>query len=230
MRRTIVYFVPLRMPVMVESYETFTAPNPWSPNPQPVQWTLGGMRWGSKKPQDPARTQAARAKSVRPRGIWVGIQSNEARVARILPDGLQELYWQGLLPARDIPRLLHELAPEPLQGGSVVIRGKGWEQVDTKAPRVTTGDAIFTLVWLLAAVFSVTAIWTGFMRAVHETGAVAWVGLAIFVGIPAWLAGNALSERTLAKTRRTRALEILNRSAGPGPAAGGPAMQDYRNA
>jgi hypothetical protein len=177
------YFVPLRMPVIVESYESFTAPNPWGKG-EPVVWTLGGMRWGSKKQQNPQRTQQARDKGVRPRGIWAGIQSSEARIARVLPDGLQDLYWQGRLTSRDIPWLLHELAPDPMQGGSVVIRGKGWEQVDTKAPRITTGDMILALVWLLCGVFSVVAMKTGFMQAIHETGVVGWVCLVVFLGFP----------------------------------------------
>ena len=105
------FYVANRFPVMVEGYEKFKGPNPWASGAETL-WYVGGFRWGANQKHTFIPPQPARSGGKQPRGIWAGIYAPEAKILRLLPKGLQELWWTGKLPAQDLPWFLHQLSPQ----------------------------------------------------------------------------------------------------------------------
>ena len=96
---------------MVEGYEKFKGPNPWSVGAETL-WYVGGFRWGITQKHDFSPPKAPRTGGAQPHGIWAGVYSPDAKVLRLLPKEAQDLWWTGHLPAKKMPWFIHELSPE----------------------------------------------------------------------------------------------------------------------
>ncbi len=194
------------LPVAVEVYETFRAPNPWAAN-APGVFRVAGFRWGSGRKHDMAKTRHALSKGKRPRGIFAGLESQDWKARRMLPRVLQDLWWTRQLPARDVPWVLHEIEPSP--------------PVDLKSIDEVQAKFVLGLVWLLCVTGVIGLLATGQSGALlHETFGVVCLSLA--VGPPLLIVFLIRWAGAKERKVRERVLALLRERAASAPGAGGP--------
>lgn len=210
------YFLPARVARMVETYVVFEAPNPWhtgrgrSSEGGNVRWTIGGCCFGSQRRHNPELTLKAHARGKRPRGIWAAIQCPEQRILRVLPPGLQEMFWSGLVQVHDLPRLVYELAPSPKDG---LVRSAGASQIDARPRLFTSGNIVLALFWSLCAFTTGLGMTIGITRFLTEPGIAGWLVLGFTLLLPGLKIKAWVKERETAAANIRRIRAILTRPA-----------------
>ncbi len=211
------YFLPARMACMVETYAVFEAPNPWhtgrssSSEVRNVQWTIGGCRFGSQRRHNPKLTLKAQARGKRPHGIWAAIHCQERRIIRVLPPGLQEMFWSGLAPVHELPRLVYDLAPSPKDD---LVRSAGASQIDARPRIFASGNIVLALFWSLCAFTTGLGMTIGITKFLTEPGIASWLVLGVTLLIPGLKVKAWFKERAKAAANIRRIRAILTSQAG----------------
>lgn len=164
---------------------------------------------GSEKASGKVRTCPSSGGA--PEANVVGIQSQKAGVLRLLPEGLQGLWWTRQLPAKDIPWVVGELSPQP--------------KIDTRSG-TRINEILPTLFWLFHFTITCVMLYGVLFKGdsvrsfIDEVGFYSYVTVAVGFGFPIIGMLLFLSGKKDARKLKERALALLSaRASGALPPA-----------